>query len=150
VIDKTFLRRHAMFGGLTDAQLTKVTPYLREGSFERGDTILEEGKMNNAVYFILLGQVGVDVTCESEPSGCRRVFEMGEGDSFGEMELIDIQPCAATIRALSPVRILALSSTDLHHLMKEDQTIFSMIIMNLARDISRRLRKMDKQFSQGG
>ena len=65
------------------------------------------------------------------------------GDTFGEMELIDIQPCAATVRATEDSVVLTLSNTDFHKISKMDLKSFTLIVMNLAREISRRLRRMD-------
>ena len=66
-----------------------------------------------------------------------------EGDVFGEMELIDVQPCAASVRALKHTKALTLSNKGLYQISQYDLKVFSLMIMNLARDISRRLRKAD-------
>ncbi|MEM9226992.1 MAG: cyclic nucleotide-binding domain-containing protein, partial [Verrucomicrobiota bacterium] len=68
---------------------------------------------------------------------------LGPGETFGEMELVDLQPRSATIRTLEPVRVLSLSGSDLNILSIEDRRIFSMVVMNLAREISLRLRQTD-------
>jgi hypothetical protein len=64
------------------------------------------------------------------------------------MEVIDIQPCVATVTASSEVCLLTLSNMDLYALRKRDLKAFTLMIMNVARDISRRLRVMDSRFSE--
>jgi CRP-like cAMP-binding protein len=59
------------------------------------------------------------------------------------MELIDIQPSEATVRAREDTITLVLTNQNLYRLEKASPKTFTMIIMNLARDISRRLRVMD-------
>jgi CRP-like cAMP-binding protein len=54
-------------------------------------------------------------------------------------------PSAATIKSITPVRLLTISNKTLHEIYKTDLSVFSMIIMNLARDLSRRLRKMNER-----
>jgi CRP-like cAMP-binding protein len=71
--------------------------------------------------------------------------EFNEGDTFGEMEVLDIMPSAATIKSKTPVRLLAMSNKTLHEIYKTDPGVFSMLVMNLARDLSRRLRRMNER-----
>ena len=65
-----------------------------------------------------------------------------------KMELIDIQPRAATVKAIKKTQVLTLSRKDLYSISKWDLQTFTFIIMNLAREVSRRLRKMDDNFAE--
>jgi CRP-like cAMP-binding protein len=88
---------------------------------------------------------GID---ENSDPVCERVIStMKTGDTFGEMELIDIQPCAASAIATCPTRIFTFTNADLYRLSKEHCRTFAMIMMNLAREVSRRLRKTDEDLS---
>jgi CRP-like cAMP-binding protein len=69
--------------------------------------------------------------------------EMKEGDTVGEMEVMDMMPSAATVRALGSVEVATLSNVAFHEIYKQDVKAFAIIVMNLARDLSRRLRKKD-------
>jgi CRP-like cAMP-binding protein len=132
-----------MFGGLADGQLETIRPYLKEDSYEKGTVILHQGEPNNTVYFIVSGDVAIQKHPDDSENGERDITTLHEGDSFGEMELIDIQPCAASAVCLTDVQVISLSNRDLYQLSKTHLSIYTMIIMNLARDISRRLRKTD-------
>jgi CRP-like cAMP-binding protein len=140
-IDSSHLRQHSFFGGLLDAQIEAVVPLMQVKSFGEGDYIIQEGQPNDRIYFILEGRV------EALKNGAR-LFVFEEGTTFGEMEVLDIMAAEASIRCLSPVRVMSLSNRALHSLYKSDAGTFSILIMNLARDISRRLRRMNKQFAQ--
>lgn len=72
---------------------------------------------------------------------------MQAGDTFGEMELIDIQPCAATVRADKKTSVVTFTNADLYTLSKWNLKTYAMIIMNLAREISRRLRAANEALS---
>jgi len=105
--------------------------------------IEKEGETGDKIYFIVEGQV--EILKEIKASGkLSRIFMFSEGDVFGEMELIDVQPCAASVRTIKPTKVLTLSNKGLYSIRKYDLKVFSLIIMNLARDISRRLRKADE------
>ena len=59
------------------------------------------------------------------------------------MSIVDIQPRSATVRALAPSRLLRISAADLDALYRFDLRSYSLIVLNLARELSRRLRVAD-------
>jgi CRP-like cAMP-binding protein len=105
-------------------------------NYKSGDNIIVEGDPNDRIRFILEGRVAV-IKHGLELS------EFAEGDVFGEMEVLDVMPSAATIRALSETQVMSISNKGLRDIYKIDVHSFSIIIMNLARDLSRRLRRMN-------
>jgi len=68
---------------------------------------------------------------------------LGPSDWFGEMSIVDIQPRSATVRALAPSRLLRITAADLDALYRYDLRSYSLIVLNLARELSRRLRVAD-------
>ncbi len=129
-----------MFGGLTNKELEVVKPLLEKKSFAPKEKILIEGTPNNRVYFIVSGEVAILKHPMGKEELEYQIATLEEGDSFGEMELIDIQNCAATVECLSDVTTISLSNFHLYELSQIDLHLYTMLIMNLARDISRRLR----------
>lgn len=132
-----------MFGGLTAKELQIVHDYLDEKIYPQGTCILEQGEPNNTVYFIVDGEVSIQKYHQEEKDHKRVITTLHTGDSFGEMELIDIQPCAASVVCLTDTKIITLSNNDLYTLSTTHLKIFTMLILNLARDISRKLRSAD-------
>lgn len=142
-LSNEFLATQSIFGGLSDADLTIVRPLLDERHYPKGTVILRQGEPNNSVYFIVEGDVLIQKHSENGGLIEREIATLHAGDSFGEMELIDIQGCAASAICLTDVCAVMLTGHDLYRLSKSHLMLFTMIIMNLARDISRRLRKTD-------
>jgi CRP-like cAMP-binding protein len=140
-IDSSHLRRHSFFGGLLTDQIEAVVPLMQVKNFKEGDYIIQEGQPNDRIYFILEGRAA------ALKNGVR-LFVFEEGTTFGEMEVLDIMASEASICCLSPVRVMFLSNRALHSLYKSDTRTFSILIMNLARDMSRRLRHMNTQFTR--
>jgi len=131
------LQKYALFGGMIDEQVEKIIPLLKQEKFPPDTHIINEGEPNDKIYFLIEGHVEVT----------RRnivLTKFGEGEAFGEMEVLDVMPAIATIKALSPVTVITISNQTLREIYKIDVKIFSLIIMNLARDLSRRLRRMDE------
>jgi len=56
-------------------------------------------------------------------------------------------PSVASIKSISNVKVMSISNKALRDIYKLDIKIFSLIIMNLARDLSRRLRRMDEKLA---
>jgi CRP-like cAMP-binding protein len=136
MIEVSLLQKYSLFGGLMEDQIKQILPLMEKERYNSGDNIIVEGQPNDRIRFILEGRVAVvkhDVT----------LFEFADGDAFGEMEVLDVMPSAATIKALSDTQVMSISNKGLRDIYKADIHSFSLIIMNLARDLSRRLRHMN-------
>jgi CRP-like cAMP-binding protein len=130
-----------LFGGLLEEQVNAILPLMEQETYEEGDAIITEGTLNDRIRFIIEGKA------VAEKQGLT-LFHFKEGDTFGEMEVLDVMPSAATIRALTPAKVMSITNRGLHQIYKDDIKAYAMIIMNLARDISRRLRNMDEKATQ--
>ncbi len=143
MIDNAALQRYSLFGGLLPEQIEAIRSLLVQESYAAGDLIMREGEPNDKIRFILEGRV--EVTKES-----LLLIELGEGDTFGEMEILDVMPSAATVRAIVPVVAAVISNRAIRQLYKLDTKAFALMMMNLARDLSRRLRRMDELHCRDG
>jgi len=147
-IKREFLQSHALFGGVCDEDIEQIIPLLKEECYSEGDFIIKEGEDGDRLHFIVSGTVEVVKKLESNPEAqLRRLATFGPGDTFGEMELIDIQRRSASVRALEDVCALSLSNREMYKLYRSNLKLYTMIIMNIAREISRRLRRMDALLS---
>jgi CRP-like cAMP-binding protein len=136
MIESSELRKYSFFGGLMPEQIDSVFLLMKHENYGAGEDIIREGEQNGRVLFIVSGRVAV------VKKGLT-LIEFKEGETVGEMEVLDMQPAAASIRAICPVEVASLSHSALHEVYKQDVKTFAIIMMNLARDLSRRLRKMD-------
>ena len=139
-----FLQDQPLFGGVDDQAMQKIMPLMRERDFAAGEVIVQEGEDGDSLFVICSGSVEV-LKASPEAAGVfgKRIAVLTVGDVFGEMELIDMQRRSATVRALESVSTLALSNGDLLHIYEFDPPTFTLIVMNLARELSRRLRSID-------
>jgi len=140
MVQPSTLQKYALFGGLTEEQIEIILPVMVEENFTSEEIIITEGKPNDRLFFILEGQVAVIKRDISLARFC-------EGDTFGEMEILDVMPAAASIKALSRVKTMTISNRSIREIYKKDLTTFTLVLMNLARDLVRRLRKMDEKFA---
>ena len=140
VIGPAELRNIGLFGALSDEVLEYLSTQLSVEMPPAGATIFREGEDASAMFVVISGEV--EVLKKSKRAVEARVAVLGPGDWFGEMS-IDIQPRSATVRALAPSRLLRVSSADLDALYRHDLRSYAIIILNLARELSRRLRVAD-------
>ena len=136
MVNLAALQKYSLFGGLLPEEIERIRPHLEERHFEAGEDIVREGRPNDRVYFILDGRVAIT------KAGVL-IVEMGEGDTFGEMELLDVMPSAASVTALLPTAVATISNRALHEIYQTNVRTFALIVMNLARELSRHLRRMD-------
>lgn len=135
------LRNIGLFGALSDDVLGYLATLLTVETPPAGATLFREGEDANAMFVVINGEV--EVLKKSKRGVEARVAVLGPGDWFGEMSIVDIQPRSATVRALAPSRLLRVSSADLDALYRHDLRSYAIIILNLARELSRRLRVAD-------
>jgi CRP/FNR family transcriptional regulator, cyclic AMP receptor protein len=63
------------------------------------------------------------------------------------MSIIESVTRSASLRALEETCLFGLRSMDLYHLFKRRPDQYAIVILNIARDLSRRLRALDEKFS---
>jgi len=137
VVDIEYLERLSFLGALSAEQLVKVWRHMNIREFSAGDHIFEQGDLPTAIYIVISGRV--DLVIEDG-----RVHKIAEsyksGQAFGDISFIGIQPQAGTAIAAGneAVQCLELDRNGLMTLQVEDIELFSMLILNLARDLSRK------------
>jgi CRP-like cAMP-binding protein len=136
MVKSSALQKYSLFGGLLEEQIDQILSLMEQEDYKTGDNIIVEGEPNDKIRFILNGRVGVIKNHVT-------LIEFKEGDAFGEMEVLDVMPSAATNVALEPTRVMSISNRALRSIYKTDIKAFSLMLMNLARDLSRRLRLMN-------
>jgi CRP-like cAMP-binding protein len=132
-----------IFGAIGDRALQQIHKLLKVHSFEAGAFVVHEGDTEKNVYIVERGEVEVLKTCTGLPPQMARIAVLGPGACFGEMALIDVLPRSASVRTTQRSVLWSFSNADLYYIYQWDLETFTLIMMNLARELSRRLRKAD-------
>jgi CRP-like cAMP-binding protein len=135
------LNKIAIFAGLSDKQLHSLVGLLEQVSYKKGQIIFEQGGEPSHIYIIQSGKIKLLVT-EDQTSLELIVFD--EGHCFGESSVIGIQPHAATAIAAEDTELIVLSRKALLSVYKTDIELFSILILNIAREACRRLHESDE------
>lgn len=137
------LQRMPIFGGIADDALAFLVGQASTRRVARGGEFFREGDEAQAMFVLESGRVEVVRSWQGSELVLR---QLGAGDCFGEMALLDLFPRSATVRAVDDCGAIELSSADLYALYGHDVAQFALIQMNIAREMSRRLRHTDEQW----
>lgn len=129
---KLVLKKIAIFGGFDDEQLYKIFSILEEARYGKGEFIFREGEAPTYIYLILKGRV------EFKRNNYR-ILELKEGDCMGEEFVIGLQPYSLSAVAMEDVELAIISKKSLLDFYETDMDLFGHLIINISREISRKL-----------
>jgi CRP-like cAMP-binding protein len=135
------LRQVGLFGAVSDEVLEFLIAKLVVMQPQPGDVVFHEGDPARDMFVVMAGEM--EVLKKSHHGVEARVALLGPGDWFGEMSILDVQPRSASVRVLAPSRLLRIAASDLDALYRHDVKAYAIIVLNVARELSRRLRVAD-------
>jgi CRP/FNR family cyclic AMP-dependent transcriptional regulator len=139
-----FLRTLDMFNGLSDEELSNVAALCSEASFKAGDIILNIKDPTENFYLIRSGTVQIITNpdiLETKPELADAVMvNLGQGQSFGEMGLVDQGARSATVRAASETEVYVINCNQFQELCYQDTYLGFLVMRNIAADLSFKLR----------
>ncbi|HSN14990.1 MAG TPA: cyclic nucleotide-binding domain-containing protein [Anaeromyxobacteraceae bacterium] len=146
-IDKAqALGKSALFELLSSAELDVLGHLARPVRFAPGERVVHEGEVGGALYVLASGQVEV---LRRAADGAEKVLAVLEAPAaFGEMSLIDREQRGATVRARSDCVALELAAEDLASFRKHSRDGFTLVVVNIARLLSSRLREANARLAE--
>lgn len=134
-----------LFGGIPEASLQKLIEQVEVVHVDPGSTVFREGEAARSLYVLVDG--GLDVV-KAGVGGEVYLGGIAPGECFGEMSFIDMQPRSATVRAREPSDLWVWPYQAIHERYCKDQKCAMLLVMNIARELSRRLRRADELLSR--
>jgi CRP-like cAMP-binding protein len=107
--------------------------------------IVREGDRGNS--FFILAEGDVDIIKHADQPGAVTLATLHKGNFFGEMCIVEPMPRAASVKTLAPVKVIEIKAGTLYKLFKEMPDQYSIVLLNIARDMARRLRKLDEAYA---
>ena len=129
-----------IFGAIRADALQVLLDQARSVERPAGGFFFHDGAPANSMFVLESGRVAVMKAWRGRDF---ILNELGPGDCFGEMALMDLQPRSASVRAQSACRAIEFSNDDLLHLYERDVEQFALLQMNIGREVCRRLRATD-------
>lgn len=131
-----------LFGGMSERGLGSLVAHATHVELQAGRCFFREGEAGQSMFVLEQGRVSVRKEWKGREILLR---ELTRGDCFGEMALIDYTPRSATIYAVEPCVAMEITADALLKLYETDLEQFAIIQMNIAREISRRLRSLEQR-----
>lgn len=113
-----------------------MKPRIGPITFQAGQTIISEGEPGKEMFIVEEGQVEVYRKAGDED---KRIGVLEHGDFFGEMSIIDDLPRAASARALTGCRVLAIDASTFDRMLRQ----FPDVAIRMLRKMSSRLRELE-------
>lgn len=114
-----------LFSGLTPRELEMVDKVSKEIHRSEGTDIVREGEDGIGFHLILSGTAQVT-------RGGKVLRELGPGDYFGEIALIDGGKRSATVTATSDLTLASLSHWEFMPLVRENPDLAAKLLVGLA------------------
>ncbi|MGZ4680996.1 MAG: cyclic nucleotide-binding domain-containing protein [Acidimicrobiales bacterium] len=124
----------ALFSACTDRELTQIARAMDEVSVSAGKEIVTQGTLGHEFYLIVDGRAKVSRDGAT-------VAELGPGQYFGEMALLDGAPRNATVTASEPTDLLVLGQREFAAVLDGSPGVARKLLTHLAA----RLREADSQ-----
>ena len=105
-MDSTRLKSIPLFEEMGDDELSQIAPFAQEVSVDEGKTLVREG--DYSYEFMVIEEGTSEVT-----RGGEHVADLGQGDFFGEMGLLEKTLRNATVTAKTPMKLITLTGWDL-------------------------------------
>jgi CRP/FNR family transcriptional regulator, cyclic AMP receptor protein len=136
-----FLSKLPLFSAVSETAMRRLGDLARRVDFDAPTVLFREGETAREMVVVLAGEL--EVRKRGRDGIDARLATLRTGDVAGEISLIDIQPRSAGVQALGPASLIVVQHADLTVIHKEDPAAYTILIMNIAREISRRLRRVD-------
>jgi voltage-gated potassium channel len=115
VVTWGMLARVPLFSGLAANEIADIMRLLRAQQVEAGATFVRRGEPGHSMYFIVAGEVEIDLP--------QRQVHLGAGHFFGEVAVLRRARRSANVTALVRTSLLVLDSHDLRALMERDKRV---------------------------
>jgi CRP/FNR family cyclic AMP-dependent transcriptional regulator len=136
------LREIGLFGGLDEETLAVLSKELPIENITVGTRVVNEGDPAREMFVVLEGEL--EVLKKADTGAEVRVAMLGPSSWFGEMSILDVQNRSASVRALAPSRLVRITAEHVDRcLYRRDLKSYALFVMNIARELSRRLRVTD-------
>jgi CRP-like cAMP-binding protein len=120
------LARVPLFSGLSRSQLSRVASVADSRSHREGHVLVEAGDPGNAFYVIVSGRVKV-------VKGRKIEAELGPGDFFGELALLDGEARTRTVVALTSLETIRVERPAFRGLLRKDPNLSMALLEGMAR-----------------
>lgn len=135
------LKGMQMFRYLSYKELVQVANLAEMADYKAGENVFQVGQPGDAMYIVIEGKVRLVM-------GDKTVAELGRGQHFGELALVDRSTRSLTAIAQEPARLVIIHRKDLIELMKREPASGVKMLWSFVQVLGQRLRKTNIDLSE--
>ena len=140
IFDRILLLKNSpVFEQTSTEDLRFVAQAMDAENYLQGERIFDIHENGDHMYVIESGKIGISLN--ENPKIQEFVAELGVGDCFGEMNLLDNLPRSATAHVLEDTVVLTLDANQLHQLIIR----YPELALGMLKGLSLRLRESNKK-----
>jgi CRP-like cAMP-binding protein len=136
------LQRMPIFGGIRGDILQFLLGLCPVVSVPKSEFFFREHDQADSMFVLEAGKAAVLKSWSGEDYLLRT---LKEGDCFGEMAVMDLCPRSASVRAVEDCAAIRISAVNLYQVYAKDLKQFTLVQMNMGREVCRRLRESDNR-----
>ncbi len=136
---KDFLKNFLLFSILTPDQLTYIIKYMDPMELKAGEILFKEGDAGDFMSIVLDGALEI-IKEDTWKDQADVIATLGQGNSVGEMSLIDHNPRSATVRAITNTHLTTLSQGVFDMILDKEPNIGIKMLKGLTLVLSENLR----------
>ncbi|MGO9558676.1 MAG: cyclic nucleotide-binding domain-containing protein [Acidimicrobiales bacterium] len=116
-----------LFSECSRGELKEIQKKAEPMSVKAGTVVCDEGAVGLTFYFIVSGQATVI-------RNGRKAADLGPGNYFGELALLDRLPRSATVKAATDMELLAIDQKDFNKILKDSpSTVRKLLVATASR-----------------
>ncbi|PYO59104.1 MAG: hypothetical protein DMD83_00585 [Candidatus Rokuibacteriota bacterium] len=131
-----------VFRGLSETELATVRAMLEARHYTTGDVVIVEGAEGSELFLVVRGSASVRL--RQEDGGVTRLASFSAGTVLGELAVLDRAPRSATVLADEELVCFVLTEAAFQELRARHPAIAIHLVINLAREVSGRLRRANR------
>ncbi len=141
-----FLQKTELFAELSEADLESISDIAHEIEYTADHTIFEEGADGDSLYLLVDGEISI-IKAETEVLSFKE-----KGYCFGEVALIDDKPRSATIKTVTPTRLLRITRNEFYQAFAREPLIgrgmFRVLNNKIRHDLEVQMSAIRKEVAQ--
>jgi PPM family protein phosphatase len=135
------LHKMPLFRFLTYQELVRVLNITDVRDYQVGDSVVDEGQEGDELFIVLTGKVKVH-------SGEAMYTELGQGQHFGEMALIDKAERSASVTAVEPSKLLSIRRREFFDMVRKDHDVAVKLLWSFLGVLAQRLRSTSRELGK--
>ena len=134
-------REMAVFQGLADGEMEKVSSLCEVRSYEAGEVLVRAGERGDTFYMVTTGKLKIIAEDSDTLLGI-----INPGEFIGEISLVSHQPYGATAVAVTDVKVAALRYDDFENLINRHPRIGLKVMRNIAILLGHRMGEVNARY----